>query len=421
MSWSGKFKNGESFNDLTDDELNRFESEIEESTVFENKQESPSEMRERAKKEYASDVLQQKLQEAASIKENNPVIAAILPRYVEKKQEQSLKQENSPSDYITHPWAALRDVASLTGRLVTEGIGAIGDLAGGYPDQAGALDRIGNIGKDATMPEYYNLAKGITTDPLLPAYLATGLIGGPVGAALKPEIIKGLGRAAAAFSIPMVDKLLAREEIKPIDVLSSGLGALIPAGPDFMAIRSGVKGAKQAAIDKEISRFAEGLKKSEATQAIKQQEKFDMALNDEPVEIVKYPSVDFKKNKLKELEEAKAKLTNDQPLSVDIVDATITTGATSLLGPAAGIAAPFVRREIQKMPIKVTADMLARQGKGIDWGRTITQSLADQLQSNKISRQDANAVLRALDTLRFNPSDSAATKIRDDYMKRVGM
>lgn len=36
MPWSGKFKNGESFTDLTDDELNRFESEIDPSSVSEN-------------------------------------------------------------------------------------------------------------------------------------------------------------------------------------------------------------------------------------------------------------------------------------------------------------------------------------------------------------------------------------------------
>ena len=35
MPWSGKFKNGESFNDLTDEELNRFESEIDPSSVSE--------------------------------------------------------------------------------------------------------------------------------------------------------------------------------------------------------------------------------------------------------------------------------------------------------------------------------------------------------------------------------------------------
>ena len=36
MPWSGKFKNGESFTDLTDDELNKFESEIDPSSVSEN-------------------------------------------------------------------------------------------------------------------------------------------------------------------------------------------------------------------------------------------------------------------------------------------------------------------------------------------------------------------------------------------------
>ena len=35
MPWSGKFKNGESFTDLTDDELNRFESEIDPASVSE--------------------------------------------------------------------------------------------------------------------------------------------------------------------------------------------------------------------------------------------------------------------------------------------------------------------------------------------------------------------------------------------------
>lgn len=35
MPWSGKFKNGESFTDLTDDELNRFEDEIDPSSVSE--------------------------------------------------------------------------------------------------------------------------------------------------------------------------------------------------------------------------------------------------------------------------------------------------------------------------------------------------------------------------------------------------
>lgn len=35
--WSGKFKNGESFNDLSDEELGMFENEIDESTVKENK------------------------------------------------------------------------------------------------------------------------------------------------------------------------------------------------------------------------------------------------------------------------------------------------------------------------------------------------------------------------------------------------
>jgi len=171
MAWSGKFKNGETFSDLTDDELNRFESEIDPTSVQEitQSQEQKSalanQMREQAKSQFAQDMEAQKQAELDS-RFDTP-----LGKFVKNVFPRSAGKDMSGETVIQ----AAQDVTSLPGRFLAEGIGSLSEALGTaysnkgnpqYIDKEIAdigsrfMDNVGNI-------ENGNLARDITTDPLL--------------------------------------------------------------------------------------------------------------------------------------------------------------------------------------------------------------------------------------------------------------
>ena len=150
MSWSGKFKNGESFNDPTDDELNRFESEIDESTVSENvvsQAPSPEMLRIQAREQYAQDVANQRAENIQEYKEAHPILSAILPRTAENAA-------NDDRGFFGKSFDTAKDIFSAPGR----GISAV--VAG--TDGLSAADREAH----PKLALAHDIAKGIVESPV---------------------------------------------------------------------------------------------------------------------------------------------------------------------------------------------------------------------------------------------------------------
>lgn len=369
--------------------------------------ESPVEMRDRAKKEYASDVLQQKLTEAASIKENNPILSKLFPYLTEQVQRETIKSNTDQFDALKRNWAGIKDISSSVGRGISE------LLAGGPREEIEAVRE-----EHPVWSGIYDVSRGIAEDPLLPGYAAIGMIGGPIGASGKWELAKGLGRVSLAGGLPLIDKQLQDEKITGSDAIVSGLAAVIPEILAYPAIKSGIKQAQIGLIDEDLTKWYSSLTKSKESQT-KAQKLADIAadLETEGSETIKLPSVTFKQNKIREIENKKAALQAAKEAGVNIPDVLLTAGTTSVLGPFAGTASPWVKRAIQKgfvgaADLSNPMDILTR---------VVIQSVGDRVRKGQMSQQDANAVLRAQEALKFNQSDSKASKIIEDYKKQIGI
>lgn len=162
--------------------------------------ETPTEIRQRAKTEFARDMLEQKRQEAASLKEANPIASALFPRTV---QEESVRRQDPNSSVFSNfgniLYGSLKDAASLPGRLAAEGFGLATDFAhqASYGTEMPSFSEIGrNLGDIDS-----NIGKKIVGDPLMIPALASGLA--PYATA----------RIALGGGIPLADTFIEKNKI----------------------------------------------------------------------------------------------------------------------------------------------------------------------------------------------------------------
>ncbi len=234
MSWSGKFKNGESFNDLTDDELNRFESEIDESTVSENvvsQAPSPEMLRIQAREQYAQDVANQRAENIQEYKEAHPILSAILPRTAENAA-------NDDRGFFGKSFDTAKDIFSVPGRGISRVVAGTEGLSEAdreeYPKLALAHD----------------IAKGIVESPVtIPMMAISGGTAPLIGKIASPAV-----RALTALATEpalnvgagIIDRATEKNEaIRAFDskamAIDAALGA-IPGG--FAGAREWGRGAK---------------------------------------------------------------------------------------------------------------------------------------------------------------------------------
>lgn len=191
MAWSGKFKNGESFSDLTDDELNRFESEIDPTSIQEitQSQEQKSalanQMREQAKSQFAQDIEEQKRSEYESKFESplGRIVKNLFP-YSTPYDQTSLEKSIN----------VVKDASSLPARVGEELFGAGAEVVGTKlysNDPSQTEQEIANIGSrfwdNVGNTKSQGIVSDIITDPMLPVMVGVNAIPGA-------GLLAGLGR-----------------------------------------------------------------------------------------------------------------------------------------------------------------------------------------------------------------------------------
>lgn len=359
-----------------------------------------SEMRQRAKTEFARDMLEQKRQEAESIRETIPgkIASSVFPRMVRSEIESRIAgDQDSRSAFEDKSYSAIKDAMSFPGRVLASGVRTVGDIADVYmnspkettPQQYDSL--VGNLNAPRRFAEgigkieNQNLFEQIVTDPLLPPLLAAGGIG-----ALGGSKAAGFGaRVALGASIPLADRA--------IELAKQGE---TPSGWDYgMAAAQGIvpellKGVGTAMVRK--------LYKSPRS---------DM----EAVELLKKHLAD---NGLgpDELVESQLDLFAAQeraaanPISKqleDVLPDKLSVAADVLGG--GGLATGY--GALQKLP------RAAKLVYGFPKTRDALELGARLLQSEKVNTPLVRAAVRALDSLRHNPNDASANATLQEYIK----
>lgn len=183
--------------------------------------ESPTEMRARAKAEFASDWLKQKQEEAESIRETTvgKVVSALFPRSVENEIDQrQIGRQDSEVPYLAYD--ALKDITSLPGRI----------LYSGYDKEVKSKSPFGKITESMSNLDGW-FGKKLVTDPLAIPALASGLA--------IPSGITNLANAAAIGSrialgaaIPSADITIEKSKIgeqpSSFDYLVAAASGIIP-------------------------------------------------------------------------------------------------------------------------------------------------------------------------------------------------
>lgn len=398
--------------------------------------ESPSEMRERAKKEYASDVLQQKL----DAKKEKPITNFIFPKTLESKIDND--------SYSGQVGSSIKDIFSLPGRIASRVI-------------SGPRENLETIKQDYPVVGFASeLSRDIVEDPLLP--LSFGL--GAVGA--FPKVVKYAPLASKLMLSPwtqagtqgLLNVFGESDNDKNLGdaVLSFGIGAL----PDVVMAGIGNKLSKYGKIaknldeiksaDETISKKSRDISQIEQTQLEKGMETVPEIETPEDLEAAitigrrKDPdgseqvssledelkeAVDIKKQKQEYLVKLKEQGERSGLLGAGIgavVGNQLFPGVGGILGGAAtGLLAPRIEsagkkiadkltegvgRVVQKKAVQATIPVFTDERiKAL--GR---RALADLAEGTR-ERSDVMAYTRALETLKHNPKDIQALKIYNDY------
>lgn len=199
MSWSGKYKNGESFHDLTDEEIDLFADEIDASQTVENtpsttRTDSAAALRRQAASNFVADQRAAQDETWSSVQQDQPIATALWPRAAEA----AARGRGFGYQFA----GALKDVTSLPGRA----------FVGGF--SGGGLDAMRRTASDPDLPWYAAVPQDIVTDPyLLPAmYLGGGVMRGLSKVPYAGKLATGLaGRyllpAGANVGIGLLDRL----------------------------------------------------------------------------------------------------------------------------------------------------------------------------------------------------------------------
>ena len=198
MSWSGKYKNGESFHDLTDEEIDLFGDEVDVSSAVENtpsttRADSAAALRQQAASNFLADQRAAQDETWLSVQQDQPIATALWPRAAEA----AARDRGFGYQFA----GALKDVTSFPGRALVAGMGG------------GGLAAMRRTAADPDLPWYAAVPQDIVTDPyLLPAmYLGGGAVRGLSQVPYVGKLASGLaGRyllpAGANVGIGMLDR-----------------------------------------------------------------------------------------------------------------------------------------------------------------------------------------------------------------------
>jgi len=395
---------------------------------------NPDNLRDRAKIEFASDVLRQKL----DAQKEKPITNFLFPKTLESKIDNE--------SYAGQVGSAIKDVFSLPGRIVARGI-------------AGPKEDLEEIKQEHPVTGFVSeFARDIVEDPLLP--LSFGL--GAVGAI--PKVVKYAPLASKIISNPFVQAAgqgalnVFGESDKDKNVGDAIISFGIGAGPDLLMAGIGNRLTKYGKIAKSIDEIKNAdesigaktkeLSKIEKTQldrglaTIPEVESLDdlavaqeIGRRNDPEGSEQIASLQdeieatsqSKKEKISELEKLKDPGKRESLLHAGIgavIGNQLFPGAGGVLGgAAAGLIAPSIKSASKKVADKLTEGV----GRIVQFGQAgipvLTnehikalgrRALADLADGTR-SRTDVMAYTRALESLRHNPNDQAARKIYNKY------
>lgn len=227
MSWSGKFKNGESFNDLTDEELGKFESEIDESSVKENTETTGYDSIIENNKRYIADKLRDKAYDDYT--RENPayetqIIKEILPR------TSNLPDSSSKFRMIA---SVPLDIASLPGRAAASLGAGIGDLIkGNYEDIPKTVHDV--ISRPGANPENSGLsqfAESTIKDPFLIPSMFIPVAGITRAGSIPKALAIGAGIGAGTnLGLGLAENIADTKRTIGQDLLSTGIAGGLAGG-----------------------------------------------------------------------------------------------------------------------------------------------------------------------------------------------
>ena len=408
--------------------------EIDDILSPEDKKIASDKMREQAKIQFAQDMEEQKRSEYESRFESptGNIVKNLFPYsnpYDQNKYERVLN--------------AGKDIFSLPGRLATEGIGSLAEAAGSLRkgDLVGNDERIAAIGSrfmdNVGKIDNQGIVESVVTDPLLIPSFATGTALANVGIKAAPYVgpmIRGTAQGALNT---------LSEAVKPGEY-NVGTGIkdfVVGALPDvaFPYLGKRLQNLKEKYLTTEatkelekkvgniyadkIAQIPAGTPDDEIEAAIKYAERNtpmeDVLANEETVASLE-SALERSKQKLAELYPEK-KSNWLAPTVGGFIGHSVLGIPGGVVGAGLGYLGPKITPVIKKSAREtglIVGQGVYEAGRRLpkindEYLKTTARMILENVTAGNISREDANAKIRALEALKYNPNDSAALKILD--------
>jgi len=185
---------------------------------------SPTEMRARAKAEFASDWLAQKKAEAESIRETpmGKVASALFPKSVENEIQRRSYGNSPPEIPVSTQFDALKDMTSMPGRVLSQLVAGDRENLQAFSEEYPILTKTAGV------------VRGIVEDPLLPLFMGIGSAPIPIGA-----------KMAAGSVLPFTDITLEKGKVGETPTLTdAGISLLQGVLPEAIGLGVAKYGAR---------------------------------------------------------------------------------------------------------------------------------------------------------------------------------